>query len=860
VSAEVEAAAIDALLKVDVPMPQGLATPGGRVAYRRVLAASFVRKALADLKPSLSLPPYSFRQVIPESFTRPESAGALGAAGVPNVASHKQLSGVATYTDDLAPLPGELVASIVMSPVAKGVLRGLDTSEALAVPGVRAVLTAADVPGSNTFGDIVEDEVLFVERDITAHGQTLALVIAETAEAAEAGAAAVKPDIVDESAEALVTIEDAIAANSFHTLPFNDGSPEHTVFRGRDVATSLAEAPHRVSGQVRLGGQEHFYFEPNVSRVIPLDGGDEFHIDASTQNCSKTQSTVASILGIPMSKVVVSAKRLGGGFGGKETHSIFVSALAALGSQHAGAPVRLLLARDVDMRLTGKRHPFLGRYEVGFDDEGKLLAAHIDLTSNGGNFFDLSGPVLDRAIMHADNCYHVPDMRVVGRIAKTNTVSNTAFRGFGGPQGMVVMETAVEHVAAKLGVEPEVVRRRNLYRAEDRTHFGQELKIDLPRLVDHADKESGFSERLLAEVASFNESPEAVATHRARGVALVPVKFGLAFTHTPLNQGSALVHVHQDGSVLVSHGGVEMGQGLHTKVAQVVAHELGVPLARVDVRETATDKIANSSATAASMGSDLYCTAAANACVALNKRLAPFRASLGTSDLAALATAAYNDRVQLSELGFHKVPHVTGFNFAAQSGQPFSYFTSGVAVSSVELDGLTGDWRCLSAHIVMDVGDSMSPSIDIGQIEGAFVQGAGWLTTEDMVIGDDARPWAPRGVFVNPGPGSYKIPSADDIPRSFVTELFPNSPNLGVIHSSRGVGEPPLFLGYATASALKKAAMALRRRTGTAADVEPFVPLSLPFSSEALRLLAHDDIVARVAGIEQPDTLRAGYW
>ena len=490
--------------------------------------------------------------------------------------------------------------------------------------------------------------------------------------------------------------------------------------------------------------------------------------------------------------------------------------------------------------MTGKRHPFDATCSVGFDGDGRVLALDVSLVNNGGYSFDLSGPVVDRAIMHSDNAYYLPNVRVRGRIAKTNLPTNTAFRGFGGPQGMLVAEHWIEHIALALGVAPELVRERNLYASPAdaspgaTTHFGQTVDSDMPALWRECARVAELEARR-AECAAYN----AAHRWRKRGIAMVPSKFGLSFTFPTLNQGAALVHIYTNGSVLVNHGGVEMGQGLHTKVLQIAAHALRVPLASVHLHDTSSAKIPNASPTAASVGSDLYGMATLAACEQLNARLAPYRERLGAAaTMQQLAHAAWLDRVSLSAQGFYKTP-VSGYNFDTGKGTPFNYFTSGAAATVVELDALTGDWRAVRTDIVMDVGSSINPAIDIGQIEGAFVQGQGWLTTEDYVFGGAEHTWLPPGRLFAPGPGTYKIPALDDIPRQFNVHLMKGVANSRAVYSSRGVGEPPILLSASVAFALRDAVHSARLERGVA-GVERRMVADLPLTSERLRMACVD--------------------
>jgi xanthine dehydrogenase/oxidase len=823
--------------------------PGGRPEYRLALAQSMLYKFwlhfVAQTRGVDSVPQRerSALSALDDRFPRGSQHYEQRAAAdrpVGDSARHssgdKQVTGEAVYTDDLPRLPNELAGALVLSKHAVGTLEALEFGDALRMPGVRGVYGAADVPGHKLIGDIVEDEPVFVGvgGSVEFIGQPLAIVVADTEEQARAASRAVRVKYANTAdRKPLISIEEAAAANSFFAL-------DHTVERG-GVDAAMRAAPRRASGRVRIGGQEHFYFEPNVTLAQPSDGG-EMLIFASTQNINKTQHGVASVLGLPMNKVTCQVRRIGGGFGGKETSNIPLSCIAAVAAHQARRPVRLVLQRDEDMIVTGKRHPFDATYTVGFDDTGRVLALDVSLVNNGGYSFDLSGPVVDRAIMHSDNAYYLPSVRVRGRIAKTNLPTNTAFRGFGGPQGMIVAEHWIEHIARELNVRPEAVRERNLYASPDdaanqerrKTHFNQVVDSDMPALWRECRRAAAFEERV-ASVAQFNAANQ----WRKRGLAMLPSKFGLSFTFPTLNQASALVHIYTDGSVLVNHGGIEMGQGLHTKVLQVAAHALRVPLSSVHLHDTSSAKIPNASPTAASVGSDLYGMATLAACEQLSARLAPYRARLGAdAPMAKLAHAAWLDRVSLSAQGFYKTP-VSGYNFETGKGTPFNYFTSGAACSEVEIDALTGDWRAMRTDIVMDVGTSINPAIDIGQIEGAFVQGQGWLTTEDYVFGGAEHVWLPPGRLFAPGPGSYKIPALDDIPRQFNVHLMKGVANARAVYSSRGVGEPPILLSASVLFALRDAVHSARAERGITGARARMVA-DAPLTSERIRMACVD--------------------
>ena len=537
--------------------------------------------------------------------------------------------------------------------------------------------------------------------------------------------------------------------------------------------------------------------------------------------------------GVQANKIVSKVKRLGGGFGGKETRSIQLSGICATAAKKTGRPVRCMLNRDEDIATSGQRHPFLARWKVAVNKDGKLQALDADVFGNAGWTQDLSGAVVDRALSHIDGCYHIPNVHVRGRLAKTNTVSNTAFRGFGGPQGMFIGETYMEEIADHLSIPVERLREINMYKPHEITHFNQELKdwhvpLMYQQVLDGAD----YAERRKA-VEQFNQEHK----WKKRGLAIIPTKFGISFTAIFLNQAGALVHLYHDGSVLVAHGGTEMGQGLHTKMTMIAAQALGVPLSDVFVSETATNTVANTSSTAASASSDLNGYAIFNACEQLNERLKPYKEKLGKdAKMKDLVHAAYFDRVNLSANGFYKTPDI-GYMWGPNTGQMFYYFTQGVTAAEVEIDTLTGDWTCLRADIKMDVGRSINPAIDYGQIEGAFVQGQGLFTTEESL-------WhRASGQLFTKGPGTYKIPGFRDIPQVFNVSLLKDVEweNLRTIQRSRGVGEPPLFMGSSVFFAIRDALRAARKQYG----VEDVLQLQSPATPERIRVSCADPIIKR---------------
>jgi xanthine dehydrogenase large subunit len=749
----------------------------------------------------------------------------------PHESAAFHVSGSAIYTDDQRPIHGLLSCWPVMAPHARAKILKIDVSKAYDVPGVVSVLDPADVLGVNDSSGHHHDEILLPNTEIYYWGQAVTWVIAETEEAARLGAEKVLVEY--EKLEPILTIEKAIELNSFH-------SDTLRIARG-DTSAALETSPQVITDEVYVGGQDHFYLETQTSWVIP-DGEGHFHVYSSTQHPSETQTVVARVLGIPRNNVVVTSLRMGGGFGGKESQANPYAAIAALAAHKTGRPVRVRLKRDQDMILTGKRHPFLGRYKVGFDDKGKLLALDLDLYSDGGWSSDLSEPVLARAMFHSDNCYYIPNMDVRGRVAKTNKTSQTAFRGFGGPQGMVVIETIFDRVARQLGLAPEIVREKNFYHGTGETsttHYGQEI-IDnrIQRVWDEVKVQSGFDKRRV-EIESFNKT----SRYKKRGLAITPVKFGISFTHTILNQAGALVLIYTDGSIQVNHGGTEMGQGLHVKMLQVAAKTLGVSFDRFRMMPTATDKVPNTSATAASSGADLNGQAVKNACDILKTRLAEVAAKMlnlnAPEDMAFeddyifssqqptdrvkfddVVAQAYLWQVSLFANGYYRTPNIYWDKHKGK-GKPFFYYAYGASVSEIEVDGLTGQWKLRQVDIVHDVGESLNPLIDKGQIEGGFVQGMGWLTMEELV-------WDNEGRLRTHAPSTYKIPTIAEVPEKFSVHLLERASQAGVIYGSKAVGEPPLMLPISVREALRDAVAAF-------GDVTPSsVPLAAPATPEAI--------------------------
>jgi xanthine dehydrogenase molybdopterin binding subunit len=728
---------------------------------------------------------------------------------LPHESGHKHVTGEARYVDDFAFERDELTVWPVTSPHAHARIVRRDADAARVMPGIHAVLLAEDVPGMNDVGPVRHDEILLADKEVLFHGHLVALVVGENE--AQCRAAAEKVVVEYEPLPAVLSTRAGVETESFHTDP-------NTIRRG-DVAQALAAAPQKFSGELEFEGQEHFYLEGQAARAVPGEDGTVL-ITASTQHPSEIQAVVSHVLHVPRHKVTVECPRMGGGFGGKETQGNTPAALAALAALKTGRPVRVRFNRDQDMMLTGKRHPFLARFEVGHDAEGRLLAVRSEIFANGGWSLDLSMAICDRALFHHDNGYYVPAMQVTGRVVKTNVVSNTAFRGFGGPQGMLIMEEIIDHVARRCGLPPEVVRERNLYRgsgATNTTHYGQEIGDNRLETIWSDLHASAEVARRRAEIAEWN----AKSPHHKRGLAMTPVKFGISFTVTHLNQAGALVLIYQDGTVQVNHGGTEMGQGLHTKMLAIACRELGLSRDRVRVMNTRTDKVPNTSATAASSGTDLNGAAVLNACQILHSRLLPIAAEILSADpsdivfaddhvrsgdkstpFAEVVFRAYMQRVSLAATGYYATPQI-GWDRAEGKGRPFYYFACGAAVSEVEVDGFTGMMQVQRVDILHDCGESLNEGVDRGQVEGGFVQGMGWLTAEELL-------WDKDGRLLTHSPDTYKIPAIGDVPKDFRVRLLPNAGQDGVVHGSKAVGEPPLMLAISVREAIRDAVAAFR--------------------------------------------------
>ena len=824
--------------------------PGGMASYRKSLALGFFYRFYHEVMLNLAKDADHADEEAVKELEREIARGkedreaaadymqeTVGKSN-PHVAALKQVTGEAQYTDDIPPLKNELYGCLVLSTKAHAKIKSVDFSPALEIPGVVDYVDKNDMPSAkaNRWGAPHFEEVFFAEDEVFTTGQPIGLVLATSALRAAEGARAVKVEY--EELPAIFTIEEAIEKESFYKY-FRE-------IKKGDVEEGFKNSDYVFTGVSRMGGQEHFYLETNAALAIPKPEDGEIEIWASTQNPNEAQVFAAQVCNVQANKVVVRVKRMGGGFGGKESRSVQLSTIIALAANKTRRPVRCMLTREEDMVTSGQRHPFLGRWKVGVNKDGKIQAVDLDIFNNAGWSWDLSAAVCERAMSHSDGCYKIPNMHVRGRLCKTNTMSNTAFRGFGGPQGMFIAESYMSEVADRLGMPVEKFREINFYKVGEETHFNQVINDwHVPLMYKQVQEESEYEKRREA-LTKFN------AEHkwRKRGLALIPTKFGISFTALWFNQAGALVHIYHDGSVLVAHGGTEMGQGLHTKMTMIAAQALGVPMESVFISETATNTVANASPTAASASSDLNGYAIHNACAQLNERLKPYREKLGpNATMKDLAHAAYFDRVNLSAQGFYKTPEI-GYTWGENKGKMFFYFTQGVTAAEVELDTLTGTWTCLRADIKMDVGQSINPAIDYGQIQGAFVQGLGLFTMEESLW---LRNGPMAGQLFTRGPGTYKIPGFRDIPQEFNVSLLKGVEwkELRTIQRSRGVGEPPLFMGSAVFFAIRDALKAAREEYGVKAKLyeddktDGLLRLESPATPERIRLSCVDPIIEK---------------
>jgi xanthine dehydrogenase large subunit len=721
----------------------------------------------------------------------------------PHESAHLHVSGEATYIDDIPELAGTLFCALGLSERAHATVTHIDLTAVLALPDVVAVLQAEDIQGVNDCGPILHDDPILADGLVQYIGQPIFAVVAKTYDTARKAARLGK--VTYDDLAAIFTPEEAKAQKAYVIEPMAclQGEPE----------VKLAQSPHRMKGSFNVGGQEQFYLEGQISYAIPREDN-SIYLHCSTQHPSEMQHLVAHALDIRNNQVTVEIRRMGGGFGGKESQSAIFACIASVCAKKLNRPIKLRLDRDDDMMVTGKRHCVYYEYDLGYDDEGRIIAADIEMTLRAGFSTDLSPPVAARAVCHFDNAYYLSDVHITAACGKTNTQSNTAFRGFGGPQGALAIEMIIDNIARELGKDPLDIRKLNFYGTTDRnvTPYEQEVKDNvIHELVAELESTSEYAQRRQA-ITNFNQTSSILK----KGLALTPVKFGISFNVVHFNQAGALVHIYLDGSILVNHGGTEMGQGLNTKIAQVVANELGVDLSNVKATATQTDKIPNTSATAASTGADLNAKAAQNAAQQIKQRITEFAAekyqcaedevvfendyvtSAGQRfSFTEMVVQAYENRVQLWSDGFYKTPDLH-WDKDKMKGRPFYYFAYGASVSEVLIDTLTGEWKLLRCDLLHDAGNSINPAIDIGQVEGGFIQGMGWLTTEELC-------WNDAGKLTTHAPSTYKIPAVNDCPQDFRTHLFKNINHENTIMRSKAVGEPPILLAFSVFFAIRDA-------------------------------------------------------
>ena len=752
----------------------------------------------------------------------PNHTQGMAGASVPHDSAVKHVTGGALYVDDV-PAPADLLhVATGLSTIAHGRISKMDLARVKAAPGVVDVITVADVPGDPDVSPVHRGDKLLAGNEVTYIGQPVFAVAATSFDLAQQAA---RLAVIDyEPLPPVLTIAEAMSRELFVV-------PTRTFEKG-DSDAAMADAALTLESALTVRGQEHFYLEGQVSLATPTEDGG-VHVLASSQHPSEIQKLVASVLGLPINRVQAEVRRMGGGFGGKESQAAALACTASLFAVRTGQPVKYRMSRQDDMRQTGKRHDFSNKIKAGFDKAGQLLSVQIELAALCGCTPDLSEAIVDRAMFHADNAYYYPAARIRGYRCQTNTVSNTAFRGFGGPQGMIAAESMMDDIARAVGKDPLDVRLLNLYRpGRDETPYGQVVEQHLlADMMEQLAVEANYRQRREA-VAKFNQTHE----YLRKGLALTPVKFGISFTSTHLNQAGALIHFYTDGSIHLNHGGTEMGQGLYTRVAQIVATSLGVSLERVAVTSTRTDKIPNTSPTAASSGTDINGMAARNAALTLKGRLCEFLAQHhGVPDREVTIAddqvfikgepvsfedsvkLAYMNRIQLSATGFYRTPRIH-FDKEAGKGHPFYYYANGAAVSEVLVDSLSGEYRVSQVHILHDVGHSINPALDIGQIEGGFVQGMGWLTTEELL-------WDEAGRVISDSPANYKIPTAYDVPEKFTVRLYGAANPEATVHRSKAVGEPPLMLALSVWCALRDAAASV-------ADYRVNPPLAVPATPE----------------------------
>nr|QEO19121.1 rosy [Rhagovelia antilleana] len=823
------------MLLNEIPLDPG--APGGMISFRRSLTLSMFFKFFLEVGQSMqesglnidipnnyksgkdgfhTLAPKSSQYFakVPNSQEKHDSVGRTEI----HQSAYKQATGEALYLDDIPKQEGELYLSLIVSTRPYAKIVSIDATEALAMPGVEDFLSSKDLPSDrNRCGPIEHDEEIFASEKVMCQGQVIGAIIAKDQQTAQRANKLVKITYEDLK-PLIITIEDAIREKSF--------LDEIRTIKNGDCESAFKTVDHILEGEVRVGGQEHFYLETHAALAIPKKEDNELEVYSSSQHPTELQHLISHTLAVPANRIVCKVKRMGGGFGGKESRSAVTALPAAVAASKLGRPIRVMLDRDEDMIISGQRHPFLGRYKVGFTKAGKIVACEISIYNNAGCSLDLSSAVLERAMFHFENAVKIPNVTVHGYVCKTHLPSNTAFRGFGGPQAMLMGETMYRHVAQTLNKDYLEIIELNMYKEDESTHFNQKIEHNtLERCWTECLRDSKFQERKAA-VEKFNSEHR----WRKRGIAVVPTKFGISFTTTFLNQAGALVLVYQDGSILISHGGTEMGQGLHTKMIQVASRALGVPSDIIHISETSTDKVPNTSATAASAGSDLNGMAILNACNELNDRLKPIKEANPKGEWKDWIKTAYFDRVSLAVSGFYKTPNIN-YDMKTNSGNAFNYFTFGAACSEVEIDCLTGDHQVIRTDIVMDLGESLNPAIDVGQIEGAFVQGQGMFTIEDPVF-------SPEGMLYSRGPGAYKIPGFADIPAEFNVSLLKGASNPRAVYSSKAVGEPPLFLASSIFFAIREAVKTARKESG----VEEWFRFDSPATAANIRMACTDQI------------------
>ncbi|CAF1016904.1 unnamed protein product [Adineta steineri] len=818
-------------------MPLNELSQGGQIEYRRTLVQSFLFKFYSyvcnELRQSIndtSLLDYNrpvshAQQTIPE---RPQTQKVVGKP-LPHRSTYLHTTGEAVYVDDMPSLVNTLHAALVLSTKPNARIKHIDIEAASKVPGFVAFIDHRDVPGMNKPNGPLPDEEVFVTSIALCIGAIIGVVICETEHAAQIAADLVKIDY-ELLSPTILSIDDAINHESYFG--------NETCLQRGDVEKAFADAEHILEETIYIGGQEHFYMETNSCIVIPSHDDNEITIHAGVQSPLAVQQTASLVLNRDVSRIICHVKRIGGAFGGKESRALPHCLAIAVAAVKLNRPVRISLDRYTDIRITGHRHPYKIKYKVGFTKEGRLLGLDIHMWNNAGCTLDASQAVMELGMLHMGNTYQFHNIKIHGRVCKTHTSSNTAFRGFGGPQSILGCETIIEHIAAYLKCDPFSIRTLNLFQEGDITHYGQALENwNVPRILNELKISSDFIQRQI-NVQEFNQQN----IYRKRGISLIPVKFGIGFSVQYYNQAGALVHIYQDGSVVLTHGGVELGQGLHTKMISIAAEVLGCNLDRIRISETSTDKIHNMSPTGGSVSADLNGMAIKHACEQLRQRLDTLIVDNNDNiSWEKLIDKAYYARIDLCARGFYITPNMFDADFS-QNKATYNYFSQGAAVTEVELDVLTGSWHLLRVDILMDVGTSLNPEIDIGQIEGGFMQGTGLYTMEELIWGDYTNnKWIEPGELFTSGPDTYKIPSFSDTPIDFRVSLLSNSFNPRAVYSSKGIGEPPFVLGISAFFALKQACMAYREQQG----LSNYFTFNSPATVERLRMTCADEFTRR---------------